>query len=71
MMDIPKDFLCALKEGGLDGIFLGFPASHRREYVKWVGEAKRPETRKDRIRKAMKMLSDKHAKTTAQRKRTA
>jgi len=70
MIDIPKDFLDALKESGLDGFFLGFAASHRREYLKWVGEAKRPEARKDRIRKAMKMLSDKRAKATAQRKRT-
>ena len=70
MPNIPKDFLDALKESGLDGFFLGFAASHRREYLKWVGEAKRPEARKDRIRKAMKMLSDKRAKATAKRKRT-
>jgi bifunctional DNA-binding transcriptional regulator/antitoxin component of YhaV-PrlF toxin-antitoxin module len=32
--------------------------SHRREYVKWIEEAKRPETRAGRVGKAVAMLRD-------------
>jgi uncharacterized protein YdeI (YjbR/CyaY-like superfamily) len=55
---VPKDFADALEESGLDEFFLGCAVSHRREYLKWIAEAKRPETRKQRIQKALKMLSD-------------
>ena len=65
MNSIPKDFAEALKEGGLDKSFSSFASSHQREYLKWIAEAKRPETREARIQKAIKMLSDKQAKKTA------
>ena len=32
------------------------PPSHRREYLEWVDEAKRPETRRRRIEKTVRML---------------
>jgi uncharacterized protein YdeI (YjbR/CyaY-like superfamily) len=71
MTDIPKEFADALKENGLDEFFLGCTGPHRREYLKWITEAKRPETRKQRIQKAMKMLSDKCAEEAARsRKKT-
>ncbi|MGD0812789.1 MAG: YdeI/OmpD-associated family protein [Verrucomicrobiota bacterium] len=69
MTGMPKDFSDALKESGLAEFFSGCAASHRREYLKWITGAKRPETRKERIKKAVKMLSDKCAKKTARSKK--
>ena len=37
---VPKDFAAALKAGGLDEFFAGCTNSHRREYLKWIEEAK-------------------------------
>jgi uncharacterized protein YdeI (YjbR/CyaY-like superfamily) len=67
----PKDIVDALKESGLDEFFSGCTGSHRREYVKWISEAKRPETRTHRIQQAMKMLSAKRAEETARSKKHA
>jgi uncharacterized protein YdeI (YjbR/CyaY-like superfamily) len=38
--------------------FDGFPPSCRREYVEWVAEAKRPETRDKRIAQAVEWLAE-------------
>jgi hypothetical protein len=65
MTSIPKDVFDALKESGLEEFFSGCPASHRREYLKWIVEAKRPETRKQRIQNAVRMLSAKRAEQGA------
>jgi len=65
MTGAPKDFSDALKESGLAEFFSAYAPPHRREYLKWITEAKRPETRKERIRKAVKMLSDKCAEKAA------
>ena len=56
---VPKDFAAALKAGGLDGFFAGCTNAHRREYLNWIQEAKRPETRNKRIALAVKMISAK------------
>lgn len=37
--------------------FLEIPPSHRREYLQYVAEAKKPETRQRRIARIIKMLS--------------
>jgi uncharacterized protein YdeI (YjbR/CyaY-like superfamily) len=65
MNDVPKDFAEALKKSGLDEFFSGCANSHRREYLKWITEAKKPETRQARIKKAVTMLSNKAAKKIA------
>jgi len=70
MTDIPKDFSDALKENGLEDFFSICTDSHRRAYLKWIAEAKRPETRKKRIQKSMKMLSEKCAERIARSKKT-
>ena len=61
MTDVPKDFSDALKEAGLAGFFSECTASHRREYLKWIGEAKKSETRKKRIEQALQKISSKCA----------
>jgi uncharacterized protein YdeI (YjbR/CyaY-like superfamily) len=59
MNDTPPDLAAALKTAGLADFFAGCTPAHRREYVRWIGEAKREETRKARIGKAVTMLADK------------
>jgi uncharacterized protein YdeI (YjbR/CyaY-like superfamily) len=71
MTDMPKDFSGALKESGLAEFFSSCPPSHRREYLKWITEAKRPETRRERIKKAVKMLAVKCAAKAARLKKSA
>jgi uncharacterized protein YdeI (YjbR/CyaY-like superfamily) len=71
MTEMPKDFIDALKENGLDEFFSDCTGPHRREYLKWITEAKRPETRMQRIQKAVKMLFDKRAEENACSKRNA
>ena len=68
MREIPDDIAKALKENGLAEFFEDCTDSHRREYLKWIGEAKRAETRKARIAKAMNMLSAKCAEEKARMK---
>jgi uncharacterized protein YdeI (YjbR/CyaY-like superfamily) len=65
MNSIPQDFADALERAGLTAFFADCTVPHQREYLKWVTEAKRPETRKTRIEKAMHMLAQKRAEETA------
>jgi uncharacterized protein YdeI (YjbR/CyaY-like superfamily) len=71
MNDILKDLIAALKAGGLDDFFAGCTDAHRREYIKWIEEAKRPETRKQRISKTVKMILDKSVQKAARSKKKA
>ena len=71
MSDLPKDFAGALNNAGLAEFFADCTNAHRNEYLKWIGEAKRPETRKARIEKALKLISEKRAQEDARIKRTA
>jgi len=47
MVDVPADLADAL--GPLRTAFDGFSYTHRREWVQWVTEAKKPETRERRV----------------------
>lgn len=55
-IDLGKDEEVALKEAGLLEAFRGFAFSHQREYHRWIEEAKRPETRANRIVKMCEMI---------------
>ena len=58
---IPEELSEALSENEAAGrIFGALPASHRNEYMRWIGEAKRAETRRLRAAKAAEMMVDKH-----------
>lgn len=61
----PPDLEAALAQAGLSEFFADCTAAHQREYLKWIGEAKRPETRQNRITQAVKMIAAKSAKTAA------
>ncbi len=55
---VPADLAAALKKNAkARAAFEGFPPSHRREYIEWIEEAKRPETRAKRLAETMKLLA--------------
>jgi uncharacterized protein YdeI (YjbR/CyaY-like superfamily) len=39
-------------------VFEKFSHTHKKEYVQWIEEAKKQETREDRIRNAIEMIAD-------------
>ena len=69
--DIPAEFAAALKAAGLQAFFADCTPSHRREYLKWIGEAKKPETRATRIQKVVQMIAAKCAEEKARAKKKA
>ncbi|MGY1704089.1 YdeI/OmpD-associated family protein [Geodermatophilus sp. SYSU D00697] len=52
---LPDDLAAALDDGAR-AFFDGLAPSHRKEWVRWVEEAKKPETRAARIAKAAESL---------------
>ncbi|MCB9850288.1 MAG: YdeI/OmpD-associated family protein [Phycisphaerales bacterium] len=56
---VPPDFAAALaKKKKALATFDGFSYSHRKEYVEWITEAKRDETRQRRIKQAVEWLAE-------------
>lgn len=56
---MPDDFAAALKKHSKAAqTFENFTPSHRREYLEWITEAKREETRQKRIATAIEWLSE-------------
>jgi len=54
----PADLLAALaKNKQAKAAFDAFPPSHKREYVEWIVEAKRPETRATRLKTAIEWMA--------------
>lgn len=58
-LDMPDDFAAALgKRAAAKSAFDGFAPSHRRDYIEWIVEAKRAETRSKRIAQAIEWLAE-------------
>lgn len=58
-LDMPADFQAALgKHKAAQKTFDAFSPSHRREYIAWIVEAKREETRAKRIAQAVEWLAE-------------
>jgi len=56
---VPDYFAAALKKNAqARKTFDNFTPSHRREYLEWVTEAKREETRKERLAKSIEWLAE-------------
>jgi hypothetical protein len=56
-VDIPPDLQQALQaDAAAQEFFNGLSYSHQKEYVLWINEAKRPQTRQDRIQRTIIML---------------
>jgi 2-isopropylmalate synthase len=59
----PIELSDALSENkAAERIFAALPPSHRNEYLRWISEAKRAETRRRRAIKAAEMMVDKHGR---------
>lgn len=55
----PSDLLTALaREPKARATYEAFPPSHQREYVEWITEAKRPETRAKRLAQAVDWMAE-------------
>jgi hypothetical protein len=61
-VEVPADFQKLLKKEGLLPFFEKLSYTHRKEYCRWITEAKKEETRLRRLAKAVEMLS-KNVKT--------
>jgi hypothetical protein len=58
-LPVPKEFMAAIrKDSKALAAFEAFPPSHRREYVEWVSEAKRAETRAQRIATSVAWMAE-------------
>jgi uncharacterized protein YdeI (YjbR/CyaY-like superfamily) len=58
-VEIPDDLRAALRtDRKARATFEAFPPSHRREYVEWITEAMRPETRAKRLATTLEWLAE-------------
>lgn len=57
-VDVPADLAQALASGGVRGTFDALSFTHRKEYVRWIEDAKREVTRQRRLVKAVEMLRE-------------
>lgn len=55
-LEVPPVFGKALKKEGLLPFFEGLSFTHRKEYCRWISEAKKEETRLKRLEKAVESL---------------
>ncbi|WP_181306793.1 DUF1801 domain-containing protein [Rufibacter sp. XAAS-G3-1] len=58
LIEIPEDLLQALSQAQQLERFEQLAYTHRKEYVRWVTEAKRPETRDTRILKTVERITE-------------
>ena len=56
-VEVPADFAKALGKGAARTFFDGLAYSHRKEWVRWIEDAKKEETRRNRIDKAVTELA--------------
>ena len=58
-VELPEDFQKALnKNKAAKAVFEAFAFSHKKEYVRWIEEAKKAETRDTCIEKAIEMIAE-------------
>jgi hypothetical protein len=55
-VEVPPDLAKALKAGLVRATFDALSFTHRKEYVRWIEEAKREETRQRRLKETVEML---------------
>jgi Bacteriocin-protection, YdeI or OmpD-Associated/Domain of unknown function (DUF1905) len=55
-VEVPEDFAALLKKEKLRDTFDALSFTHRKEYCRWISEAKREETRTPRLAKSVEML---------------
>jgi uncharacterized protein YdeI (YjbR/CyaY-like superfamily) len=57
-VEVPTQFKEAMKKQGVMSLFDRLSYTHRREYCRWITEAKTEETRLKRLKKAVEMLKN-------------
>lgn len=58
-LPVPEELAAALAASPeAQAVWEGFAPSHRREYSEWVGEAKRPETRAQRVAQSVAWIAE-------------
>jgi hypothetical protein len=57
-VEVPDDLAAALAAAGIKSRFDAMPYTHRKEYVNWIDDAKKAETRQRRLDKAIEMIRD-------------
>ena len=55
-VEVPPAFQTAMEQEGVLPLFDRLSYTHRREYCRWIAEAKKEETRSTRLTKAVAML---------------
>jgi len=56
---VPGDLRAALKQNQkAHAAFNGFPPSHRKEYIRWITDAKRDDTRARRVATAVQWMAE-------------
>jgi hypothetical protein len=58
IVEVADDFAKAMDEAGVRAFFDKMSFTHRKEYARWIEEAKREETRLNRIAKAVVMIQE-------------
>ena len=56
IVDVPPEFESRLKKEKVWAVFDSLSYSHKKEYVRWISEAKREQTRATRLEKSVQML---------------
>jgi hypothetical protein len=59
ILEVPAPFERLMKKEGLLPFFETLSYTHRKEYCRWISEAKKEETRSKRLEKAIEMLKQK------------
>jgi hypothetical protein len=57
-VEVPAQFENLMKKEGLLPVFKELSYTHRKEYCRWITEAKKEETRLKRLEKAIEMLKE-------------
>jgi hypothetical protein len=56
---VPPEFKARMKKAGVLAFFEGLSFTNRKEYCRWISEAKKDETRERRLEKALELLTKK------------
>jgi hypothetical protein len=56
-VEVPPGFKARMKKAGVLAFFESLSFTHRKEYCRWVSEAKKEETRTRRLDKALELLT--------------
>lgn len=58
-VEVPEDFAIAIESNGVKSFFDSLAFTHQKEYVQWIVDAKKEETRQNRLLKAIELLKAK------------